>query len=509
MLHVASFLSQSSLQVMISVPSWPWKTVLRLAAERNVRVWLVGGAVRDILLHRSVHDWDFAVDRDALGLARSVANVLDGAYYPLDASRDTGRTLVGDPSGAHPVLDFAGLRGPDLRTDLSKRDFTINALAIDRDGVLLDPTGGLLDLEAGRLRAASQSAFSDDPLRLLRAIRVAGELHFAIEAETLASIRLQAPLLGQVSPERLRDELMRLVGLTCAGAALQRAGDLGLLTHVVPELTLLSGVLQSSPHRFDVWKHTLIVVDSVQNMMSVVQGRERSGELGDAPNAAWESLSTGLGPYADRLREHLSAGVGGGHDRASLLKLAALMHDVGKPGTREMDQDGAVHFHDHGPVGARIAAARLRALRFSGAASEHVRKVVGAHLRPAHLARCETVTRRAIYRYFRALGDAGIDVALLGLADHLATWGPNLRIDRWDRRLGVAVTLLSGYFETFDERVAPKSLLTGRDLLDELGLPPGPELGRMIEQIREAQIVGEVNTREEALVLARCIARTP
>ena len=494
--------------MMVTIPEWPWRTVLRIAVGRDARVWLVGGAVRDILLHRTVHDWDFAVDRDALGLARAVADEMDGAYYALDADRDTGRVLVSDPAGGNLVLDFAGLRGPDLRTDLCKRDFTINALAVDPEGCLIDPTGGLLDLTAGRIRSASQAAFSDDPLRMLRAIRVAVELQFAVDTRTFVRIRQRAVQLSRVSPERLRDELMRLLALPRAGAALQCADDLGLLVHVLPEATILARVPQSPPHRFDAWKHTLTVVDTVQILVDVVAGRGRSVELADAPHAAHNSLSAALRPFMEHLQEHLLVDVGGGYNRAGLLKLAALLHDVGKPDTAKRDQDGTVHFYDHGPVGACIAAARLRGLRYSGAAVERVERIVRAHLRPSHLARSEKVTRRAIYRYFRALGDAGIDVALLSLADHMATWGPNLEANRLDRRLDVVVALFSGYFDRFDECIAPPPLVTGRDLLDEVRLPPGPEVGRTLERIREAQVTGEVRTREEALALARRVAPT-
>ncbi len=493
-----------------SVPEWPWRIVQRLAEQRSAQVWLVGGAVRDLLLKRPVHDWDFAVDGDALALARTVADALGGAYYRLDAVRGTGRALLTTPDGAQIVLDFARLRGHYLREDLLKRDFTINAMAIDTRDLLLDPTDGKSDLEAGCVRAVGDQAFRDDPLRLLRAVRVAGELGFVIDPDTLDWIRRDASLVAQPAPERVREELMRLIGLPLAGGSLELLDRLGLLPGVIPELALLKGLSQSPPHRLDVWRHTLVTVDTLQGLLATLTGRAFPvGGHVDLPAVAWDSLDQALGRFAGDLRAHLSVIVSGGHDRAAVLKVGALLHDVGKAETWERDADGGIHFFDHGPAGARLATVRLRELRFARVAIERVDRMVFAHLRPAHLSRAQEVTRRAVYRYFRALGDVGVDVVVLSLADHLATWGPHLRDERWARRLEVAQTLLWHYFERYRESVAPPPLLTGRDLMVELGLSEGPDLGRLLEAIREAQAAGEVRTRQEALALARSSGRVP
>jgi putative nucleotidyltransferase with HDIG domain len=209
-----------------------------------------------------------------------------------------------------------------------------------------------------------------------------------------------------------------------------------------------------------------------------------------------------LSQFASDVATHLAVEVSGGRDRALSLKLAALLHDVGKPATRSQGEDGRIHFYNHEPVGAHMAATRMRALRFGRDETERVRVIVGQHLRPAHLARTDRVTRRAVYRYFRATGCAGVEVALLSLTDHLATWGPNLQEQRWTRRLEVAETLLTHYFERREETVAPPPLITGHDLMAELGLDAGPEVGRLLEAVREAQAAGEVGTRGEALALA-------
>ncbi|MDY6878532.1 MAG: HD domain-containing protein [Chloroflexota bacterium] len=487
----------------IRLPDWPWQIVLRLARERYARVWPVGGVVRDALLNRSVHDWDFAVDRDAMGLARAVADALGGAYFPLDAERDTGRVVLAAVDGPGLELDFAALRGDDLEADLLARDFTINSLALDETGTLVDPAGGEADLEARRIRAMGEQTFRDDPARLLRAVRMEAELGFEIEPQTAAWVCLDAPLLALPSAERVRDEFVRVMAVPAAVVPLQRFDEFGLLPHVVPELELLKGVTQSSPHRFDVWHHTLLVVDTLEGVVAAVTGQEVGPRaLADGPSAAWDGLARVLGRFTADLTAHLAVEISSGRDRALSLKLAALLHDVGKPETWSQGEDGRIHFYDHEPVGARMVAARLRALHFSHDEVVRVRAMVGGHLRPAHLARAGRVTRRAIYRYFRATGDAGVEVVLLSLADHLATWGPHLHESRWARRLEVAETLLTHYFERCEETVTPPPLVTGHDLMAELGLAEGPEIGRLLETLREAQAAGEIKTREAALALA-------
>jgi putative nucleotidyltransferase with HDIG domain len=477
-----------------------------MAGERGTRVWLVGGAVRDALLGRPVHDWDFVVDGDSLGLARAVADALGGAYYPLDAERGAGRVLwMDDP---RMELDFAPLYGVDLEADLSVRDFCINAMVVDETGVLLDPTGGKADLDARRIRATNPRAFRSDPVRLLRAVRLEASLGFEIEAQTAAWMRRDARLLPMSSVERVRDEFVRLLAFRNAAVHVQRLDEFGLLSRVLPELVALKGVAQSPPHRFDVWVHSLLVVDALEGLLAAVAGEDVGPRaLADAPPTAWGDVARALGQFAGDIAAHLTVEVSSGRDRAGLLKLAALLHDVGKPTTWSQDEegDGRIHFYNHEMVGAQMAAARLEKLRFSRAEVARMRVLVGQHLRPAHLARAERVTRRAVYRYFRATSCAGVDVVLLALADHLATHGPNLQQDRWARRLEVAETLLTHCFERYEETVEPPPLLTGDDLVGELGLRPGPRVGRLLETVREAQAAGELGTREEALAFVKRI----
>ena len=493
----------------ISLPDWPWQAVRQLAQERGARVWPVGGAVRDVLLGRPVHDWDFGVEWGAMGLARAVADALGGAYFPLDTERDTGRVILTTASGARVELDFAALRGGDLETDLLARDFTINALALDGTGELVDPTGGQTDLKAKIIRATNEHIFHDDPARLLRGVRLEAELGFEIEPQTAAWIHRDAALAALPAAERVRDEFARLLALPHAVIPLQRLDQFGLMLHIVPELEPLKSVTQSSPHRFDVYRHSLTTVDTLEGVVATVTGRKvEKRALADGPLAAWGDLRRVLSQFANDVTAHLAVEISGGRDREGLLKLAALLHDVGKPQTWSQDEQGHIHFYNHEPIGAQMAAARMKKLRFSRDEAERMRTIVGQHLRPAHLSRTEKVTRRAVYRYFRATSCAGVDVMLLSLADHLATYGPNIQEQRWARRLKVAEILLHHYFERRAETVSPPPLVTGNDLMTKLELDAGPMIGRLLESLKEAQAAGEVSTWEEALALARQIAQS-
>ena len=489
--------------VQVPLPEWPLARIRALATARGVQVWPVGGVVRDALLGRPLHDWDFAVERDALGLARAAADELGGAFYPLDPERDTARVIL-RRGGRRFEMDFAGLRGPNLEADLKGRDFTLNAMAAGPDGTLIDPLGGLADLQARLVRATGEAAFDDDPLRMLRAVRLVAELGLRLEARTAAWIIQRAPTLSRVSPERVRDEFVRILATPGAATHLRMLDELELLIQVIPEIDPLKEQAQSPPHRFDVWWHTLLVVEAAEGVAMVAAGKRPSPAYVDGPERAWDEIKETLGRWGPAITDHLEARLKGGRTRRELFLLAALCHDLGKPLTCTEDERGHLHFYGHERVGARLAADRMRALRFSRPEVERVRKVVQAHMRPGHLSRVQgPVTRRAVYRFFRATGSAGVEVALLSVADHLSTWGPNLQADRWARRLEVVRLLLGHYFERREEVIAPAPLVTGEDLMAELGLEQGPQVGRLLETIREAQAAGEVHTREEALELAR------
>ena len=468
---------------------------------RSVEAYLVGGCVRDWLLGRASHDIDFAVAGDAVKLARRVADRMGGAFVLLDQERGTGRVVTrGEDGGQHFFIDFARLQGDDIITDLSKRDFTVNAIAVavaDTESLshVIDPYDGRRDVQLGLVRAVSETAFQDDPLRTLRAVRLAAEMGASIEQGTEELIRRAVHLIANVSAERVRDELARILALPGAARNLRYLDELGLLTAIIPELETLKGVEQSEPHYLDVFEHSLETVRQLEEVIRAVGGYEGKSELSLIPLL--------LSPFSRQLSAHLSQPISGDRPRLTVLKLVALLHDLGKPATKNFDDEGGIHFYGHEGEGAEMVGAILRRLRFGGSEVSLAKTIVANHMRPCLLADQEVVTRRAVYRFFRDTGNAGVDTLLLYLADHLATWGPNLKTARWRRRVEFVALMLADYYERRQKVISPPKLISGHDLMDEFDLEEGPRIGKLLEVVREAQVEGEVKTKEDALALVK------
>jgi poly(A) polymerase len=492
----------------------------RILKGQHAEALLVGGAVRDGLLGRPLHDLDFVVNGDATALAGAVARILGSPLVPLDQERDIARVVVFERERRY-YLDFSRRHGESWYEDLQARDFTVNAIAVDAAGRYLDPLGGREDLAAARLRAPSESAFREDPLRTLRAARLMAELEMTLESETAALIRRDASLLPHVAPERIRDEFVRVLDAPRVAHHLVVLDDLGLSPQFLPEIAALNGVAQSPPHHWDVGTHTRLTVEAVELLTRLStgypapgMGAKVDGHSLRAPGWVWGDLEKRLSPLQGDLVAHLQRVVSDVRDRRFLLKLAALFHDAGKPQKRSFErprtgpaeQEGRIRFIGHERLGAELAAERMRFLRFSGHEIERVETIVAHHMRPSHLARARGPTRRAIYRYFKATGDAGVEVALLSLADVLATWSEDLPSPVWLRQLEVVGTLLHAFFDQ-PARVSPAPLVDGHELMEALELPPGPEVGRLLEEIREAQATGQVKTRAGALALAARLKR--
>lgn len=494
----------------LALPEWPLEQLRPLLREE--RLWLVGGAVRDLLLQRPAHDWDFAVEGRATALARRIANALGGAYVLLDAEHDTARAILDDPATRTPItLDFAGLRGATLEEDLFARDLTLNAIALTLDGELVDPTGGQRDLAARRIRVTTDASFAQDPARLLRAVRNAAELGFRIEPRTLALLRRHAPAIETIAPERVRAELLRILQAEPATVSLRQTEALGLLARVLPEIAALRRVQQTQPHHYaNVLDHSYAVIAAAEALQAQLHGRAPlPAQLHEvaAPAWAWALLETTLLPHQAALLDYLAEPVTYESTRADLLLWGALFHDTGKASTRTVDAQGLTHFYGHTERSAELVQTRFTALRFATKAQNFVSTLVAAHMRLATLSDGPPPTRRAVYRFFRDAGSAGVAVVLLSLSDTLAVWGPRLERGAWQRVLRSAATLLAGAFTHSQTVLAPPPLLDGHDL-QALGIHPGPALGALLEQLREAQAAGEIQTREQAEAFIRAAQGT-
>jgi len=482
---------------------------IRAIFPPEVPAYLVGGAVRDALLGRTTHDLDFVVTREALKWGRRVADALQGAYYPLDEERQIARVVLTLADGERQFLDFSILRGPDLESDLRGRDFTINAMALEvhRPQAMLDPIGGAADLLAKQLRACYPGAFREDPIRILRGVRLAAELGMLIERESLKEMRLATGLLPEVSVERKRDELVRILDGPNPAAALRALDMIGALDAILPEVRGLKGVDQSAPHKADVWNHSLDTVRELQAVLGVLSPAEPAGNV---TSFFLGLISVRLGRYRGHFVDHLGTRLNPDRTLRSLLFFAALYHDIAKPVTRLVDERGQARFFDHDLLGADILAERAAALHLSNDEAARLKTIVRHHMRPLLLGNNpDPVTPRAIYRFFRDTGPAGVDICLLSLADVLATHAGSLTHNIWEHHLGIVRTLLEAWWEHPQERVSPLPWINGHELMAELGLQPGERIGQLLEAIREGQVIGSVTDRESALELARGILIGP
>jgi putative nucleotidyltransferase with HDIG domain len=432
--------------------------------------------VRDGLLRRPGVDVDVAVEHGALTLAQRVGAVLDGAVVVLDAERGAARIIARDHR-----IDVTDLRAPTLATDLARRDYTVNALAVPlrkllRDGRVrvIDPTGGLGDLRARRLRLTGEAALADDPLRGLRGVRLETTLGFTLTGPTRRAIHAGAGDLARVSAERIREELLAILATAGSARAVRRMDALGLLAVVMPEVEPMRLTSQPAPHRFAVLEHSLRALAGADRLL--------------------ERLPV-LAAFGDDLCAHMRAQLGGGVDRRQTLKIAALLHDVAKPETRQVIR-GRVRFFEHDVIGARRVRDIGERLRLPSRATEVVERLVRHHLRPMHLAQAGMVTVRARYRFFRDLGDEARDLLLLALIDGAAVTGVS-PLSVW-RRAIVVRHLLASRPEALEAQTATP-LLRGEDVMGHFGIAPGPAVGRLLARAREAQALGKVGTREEAL----------
>jgi poly(A) polymerase len=469
-------------------------------------IHLVGGAVRDMLLGRLSPDLDFALPSNCIPLARKVADSLKADFMILDEQRDTGRVIVKDQDGIRTFLDFGAYRGLNLEEDLRGRDFTVNALAYDlQAGAIIDPLEGAQDVRSKIIRACSSTSMSDDPVRILRAVRMAAGFGFRIEKGTREFMKRSVAGLARVSPERLRDELFKILAGPKPDASMRALEMLGVLPHFLPELVPLKGVKQSAPHVYDVWTHTLAVLGSLEDILAALQIGYSAEHTNDMRTGL---LTLRLGRYREQFADHFARFLNTDRSLCSLLFFAALYHDVGKPETRIVDENDRIRFFDHEIKGAVMAEERARIFNLSNDEIDRLQKIIKNHMRVHfHASRLEgekqAPSRKAIYRFFRDSGEAGVDLILLALADVRGTQANTITQDTWVAYLDLARILLENYWERPEEVVSPPHLVDGHDLMNELGLKPGPSLGQLLEIIRENQAAGKIENREQALSFAR------
>lgn len=439
--------------------------------------WLVGGAVRDALLAREVHEADLAVAGDSHALAQRAHQIVGGSIFSLSDRFGTWRVVSHDLQ-----VDLTPLRGDSIEADLVSRDFTVNALAVagdDRDGRVIDPLGGLADLEGRRLRLASETAYQDDPLRTIRLARFAAQLGFEPDAQACLLARGAAAKLESVAGERVWFELKSLVTSAEPRYGLEVLRETGVLSAALPELDQLAGVEQSVYHHLDVYDHTLEVLDRVL-------------ELEREP----ESVFTEDGAViAQALAEPLADGM----TRAQALRFGALLHDVGKFDTRAVYGGGRVGFPNHDRRGAEMIRVLAKRMRTSDRTSSYLASLAEHHLVLGFAAGRE-LSRSDVYGYLSRCSPVELDVTVLSVADRLATRGR--KADQAIARHIELARRLAREALSWREFKSQPPLVRGDLLAAELGIETGPALGDLLATIDRARFTGDLTTAEDAIAFA-------
>ncbi len=462
------------------------QAVARLAGSQGQRLWLCGGTLRDLLLGLTPPDLDLAASGDALDLGRRLARELGGTFVPLGERFAVCRLVL--PQGP---VDLGALRAESIEADLAARDFTVNALAVEvepwlaGEARILDPTGGESDLAARLLRPAGPGVLAADPLRVLRGFRFLASHLLRPAPGVLKRLAAAGPGLAKVAKERIGQEMLKLMAGARAGEALKAMDQAGVLLILVPELAPARGMVQNPYHHLDVLAHSLATVTGLKEILA--------------------DLNAWLGPLAGEAGDYLAA-----PKALPRLKMACLLHDLGKPPTRQEQGPQTATFYRHDTVGASLARRRIMAWGLSREDADTVARLVGQHMRPLHLLGAQSrgrLSRRAVRRLNAALGPDLPGLFLLALADARAGQGPARPPDVEERLKGLYLRVAKRRDQDLAAAAAAPPLMDGHRLMAGLAIGPGPEVGRLLELLREAQLDGEINDSKQALDLARRLHR--
>jgi putative nucleotidyltransferase with HDIG domain len=454
---------------------------------KTAQVYIVGGYLRDIFLRRNKDnpDIDFALPQGSIGFARRLSYALKAGFVILDKKRGCAR-VIKKAKGKIYTLDFADFRGKSLKEDLARRDFTINALALSLNvfaterispDSFIDYYGGLCDLKSGWIKALSPQVFDEDPLRLLRAFSFSSIFNFKIEPATQRLIKIKKDKIVLSSFERIRDELFKILDNRYAGRYLEQLDTFGLLNKIIPEIDLMKKVKQGPYHHLDVWRHSLETLRQLELLLGHIRNAD--------------------------IRSYLEEVICSGRRRLSLIKLAALLHDIGKPQTRRR-RGRRIKFYGHEKKGKEIATAIARRLKLSREEYSCLKKMIFFHLRPGYLADNKILTPRAIFRYFRDTDQEAVSTLLLSVADQRATKGPLTCDVSRTQHEKICFSLIKEYFRKSKERKLV-ALTNGHEIMRRFKLTPSPLIGKILDEIREAQSIGQIKTKKEAFEIARKI----
>jgi poly(A) polymerase len=451
------------------------------------KAYIVGGWLRDKISGRKNNDLDIITLVNPLSLARKIASKLGSRVVILDPVNKVYRVVLKDKIGIE-YIDIAKFKGKDIISDLKKRDFTINSFALLYEekfniSKIIDPNKGISDLKNKIIRATSQNSFKDDPLRLLRAFRFASELDFTIEPNTLKLIKKQAKLLSKSAPERIREEFFKILNNPDSSLWIIEMDKAGLLEIIIPEILAMKKSARNFYfHPNGLWQHAIETLMGLEEILS--------------------NLKLLFGNNATNIEKHLSQPLSYGVDRRSLLKFTALMHDVAKPSCAER-VGKRMRFFGHEEKGSKMVNKILERLRLSRQELKIAGILVLHHMRPISLGQSPILTDRAIYRLFRDIGDNLVDLMLLTLSDCYSYRRLKTKKTVELKKQKLVVKKIVGKYFIGQKQTPKLRLIDGNDLINKLKLKPGPIIGKILTETAEAQALGKINTKDEAISYAR------
>ncbi len=451
--------------------------VQKAADACGVKVWLIGGALRDIALGSEPSDFDFILFGEMPGFIEHLSNLLQRSAIHIGADKKEVVRFVKDDM----IYDFTPAKGATIEEDILHRDFTINTLAYQLDGdEVVDLRGSLGDIHDCIVRVVDQRAFDDDPLRLLRAFRFMAQLRCRIAPETLKLITEKSGLIANVATERVRDELFKIFAEEGSFSTIKLMADSGLLYDIFPELKASVGCIQNKYHHLDVMEHTLCAYENLEDIFSR------------------------LSHYFVTTHEPLSELLALGNTRA-LLKYSVLLHDVAKPMSRTVGSDGRVHFYGHCEQGEKVVAVINARLKLSVKDDTLSRAVIRRHLRIVQfMNKMDAVTRKSMLRYYHQFKEVGALVVVHNLADLIAARGIKRATENEVLKvIDLSETLLDTYFNDYLLRAQNPPLINGRDLIERFGLTPSPLFSNLLAAAYEKQMSGEISTVAESDAFVR------
>lgn len=433
-------------------------------------IYLVGGTVRDFYLGNESVDRDIIVmDEDARVFALKLAEFFDATFVPLDEENKIYRLVMSDKIN---YIDITNPIENSLEKDLMRRDLTINAIAVNiRSSEIVDISGGVTDIKNGCINYVNELNFVDDPLRLLRVYRFQAMYGFELAPETISAVCRYSDLIHKPAAERINYELMKLFNGEFAHVALENMNKTWILEEIFPIVKELKQVPPNSHHHLDLFHHSIETVKQVQNLY----------------NAS-----------SDEVKEHLNKIEFGGFSRLAHLKLAAFLHDIGKFSTWTIEE-GKHRFIKHDDVGAKMSLKILKDLHFSNKQADYISSMIKYHIYPSHVMTSPQITEKIMMRYVRKMDKNSIDAVILAQADRLSARGPEITDEIVERNISSLNMLLRFYLEARETLKPLPKLLTGDEVMTLLNIKPSRKLGEIMNALHEAQISGDVTSREHAV----------